>query len=74
MDEIKPIQNEEEERNHVLDSILYSQRPILIYRPEPTEVSVTIPRQWVEQVIALLDVHGKGTKQQVKEILKGWIK
>jgi hypothetical protein len=35
---------------------------------------ITIKRQQILDIIALLDVHGKGTKQQVKEILKGWIK
>ena len=35
---------------------------------------VTIPRTMLDEMIALLQTHGKGTKQQVKEILKGLIK
>jgi hypothetical protein len=35
---------------------------------------ITIKRQQILDIIALLDTHGKNTKQQVKEILKGWVK
>jgi hypothetical protein len=76
MDEIKPIQKEEEPTD-LVDALIYgivTTDDYVHIELDRSQETVTIPRQWIEQAAALLDIHGKGTKQQVKEILKGWIK